>query len=141
MDMTAVEHSPHRSPFDNDRNADLPSRTLPLLSTTSASPMSHRSEPMDTSADNAISRGPHANDSPRGGQGGLAVNVSERDGHQNGTPGPPVGAAAAAQQPKAISAAFIHKLYRYEPHTVVAIYRSTWLTLCVACSRIKAFST
>lgn len=75
---------------------------------------------MDTSLDNTTSRTPHTNDSPRGGgggggQGGLTVGSSERDVHQNGTPGPsPVGAAATAQQPKAISAAFIHKLYRYE---------------------------
>ncbi|KAL1311216.1 hypothetical protein AAFC00_001408 [Neodothiora populina] len=109
--MTAVERSPHRSPFPSDRNADLPSRTVPLLSTTSPSPMSSRSEPMDTSADNTP-RAPNSNDSPGGApQSSHSSGIQEREGHQNGNPQHPVGAAAAAQQPKAISAAFIHKLY------------------------------
>ena len=118
--MTTVQRSPHRSPFADDRNPNLPSRTVPLLSTTSASPpMSHRADPMDTSADNtstsSSSRVIHTNnDSPRGGHGNHHLATSnERDGHPNGIQAPPVGAAAAAQQPKAISAAFIHKLYRY----------------------------
>jgi len=43
--------------------------------------------------------------------GGHSAPTPDKDTGVNGTGGP-VGAAAAAQQPKVVQTAFIHKLYR-----------------------------
>jgi len=85
---------------------------------------------MDTTDDSTGARASNVSGSPRGGQGqaqgqsqggsNLGGGANDRDGPQSGIPAPPVGAAAAAQQPKAISAAFIHKLYRYCSSTTVS---------------------
>lgn len=45
--------------------------------------------------------------------------------HNNG-PSQAIGAAAAAQQPKVVQTAFIHKLYKYVCRT--ASYGVVWLT-------------
>ena len=44
---------------------------------------------------------------------------NEHQAPANGGPSHPVGAAAAAQQPKVVQTAFIHKLYKY-------VYPVTW---------------
>lgn len=49
-------------------------------------------------------------------QGGQST---EQHAPTNGGPSHPVGAAAAAQQPKVVQTAFIHKLYKY-------VYLVTW---------------
>lgn len=78
--------------------------------------MSHLADTMDVTSDSATSRDRLSNDSPSQERPGAQLgSSSERDVTQpgsNGNGAHAVGAAAAAQQPKAISAAFIHKLYR-----------------------------
>ena len=67
---------------------------------------------MDITPSTAPSMGPPTLSSPAGDRNGTAqTSTGESDGATNGTSGPAVGAAAAAQQPKVVQTAFIHKLY------------------------------
>ena len=60
------------------------------------------------------SMGPPALSSPAGERNGnTQTSNGDSDSATNGTAGPAVGAAAAAQQPKVVQTAFIHKLYKY----------------------------
>lgn len=87
-----------------------------MLSSSAVPSTSHLLDTMDISSDHAASRDIHSNGSPGDDRSGAQLgSSSERDVTQpgsNGSAAHAVGAAAAAQQPKAISAAFIHKLYR-----------------------------
>jgi hypothetical protein len=66
---------------------------------------------MDTGSENAGRDSQNA--SPRGDKQNMSAELDNQSAMRNGLGGQhAVGAAAAAQQPKAISAAFIHKLYR-----------------------------
>jgi hypothetical protein len=66
---------------------------------------------------------PGAHGSPDGdrmsginGDGNNSLNV----------PNPAIGAAAAAQQPKVVQTAFIHKLYKYVPRSALAAERQAY---------------
>lgn len=87
-----------------------------MLSSSAVPSASHQTDTMDVSSDNAASRDGLSNGSPKDDRHGAQPgSSSERDvilPASNGSGIHAVGAAAAAQQPKAISAAFIHKLYR-----------------------------
>lgn len=70
---------------------------------------------MDITPSAAPSMGPPVINSPAVERNGTnQTTTTETDGAAtNGTSGPAVGAAAAAQQPKVVQTAFIHKLYKY----------------------------
>lgn len=87
-------------------------KSIPILPSIAA-PVTESGEPMDTSHH------------PTGSMDALALNGADGDEmneltptgmneHQtvNGGASQPVGAAAAAQQPKVVQTAFIHKLYK-----------------------------
>lgn len=107
--MTTIEQPARHIHFNS--NYSTPSSTLPVpVLTTSAPDADASPDPMDTSSDNAAMDSQNA--SPRGDKQTMQSEDSQSN-LRNGAIGQhAVGAAAAAQQPKAISAAFIHKLYR-----------------------------
>jgi hypothetical protein len=102
-----------RSPFVNESRSFRPptTRTLPILSSTSAS-SSRSGDKMDVSQSHAAPMGPPQS-SPNG-ERQSDQHQAELQGQngQNGASGQLVGAAAAAQQPKVVQTAFIHKLYK-----------------------------
>jgi hypothetical protein len=112
--MTTVEQPARHIHFSPNYSTQSSSRPIPVL-TTSAPDSDASPDPMDTSSD--IAARDSQNASPRGDkqnmQSGISMDQDAQSGLRNGAIGQhAVGAAAAAQQPKAISAAFIHKLYR-----------------------------
>ncbi|KAI5242955.1 hypothetical protein E4T43_04400 [Aureobasidium subglaciale] len=111
--MTTVEQPPRHIHFSSDYPTQPSNRPIPVL-TTSAPDSDSSPGSMDTSPDNPARDSQNA--SPRGDkqnmQSGGPADLEGQAGQRNGILGQhAVGAAAAAQQPKAISAAFIHKLY------------------------------
>jgi len=86
-------------------------RTLPILSSSSAA-ASRSSDKMDVSQPQVAPMGPPQS-SPNG-ERHTEQHQAEHQGQngQNGASGQLVGAAAAAQQPKVVQTAFIHKLYK-----------------------------
>lgn len=71
---------------------------------------------MEISPVASASMAPHGQGSPeteQGQSGGNTNGVSKDTGSQSTASSHPVGAAAAAQQPKVVQTAFIHKLYRW----------------------------
>ena len=120
--MASIGVSPRNSPFDSDRLGRGHVKDLPILSA-SATPNGHSpAEPMDLSPSAAGFRDTQVSNSPSSDRHALhSSNVSEKD-QTNGSYGP-VGAAAAAQQPKVVQTAFIHKLYRW-------VWSSDWPELC-----------
>ena len=114
LDMTTVEQPARHIHFSSNYSTQSSARPIPVL-TTSAPDSDASPDPMDTSSDNAARDSQNA--SPRGDkqhmQSGISIDQDTQSTLRNGAIGQhAVGAAAAAQQPKAISAAFIHKLYR-----------------------------
>ena len=88
------------------------SRTVPLLSVRDPA----QGDPMEispvTSASMATTNAQSAPDGEQRGQSGNANGAPKGVGPQGPPPNQPTGAAAAAQQPKVVQTAFIHKLYR-----------------------------
>lgn len=112
--MTTLEQPARHIHFSTNYSTQPSARPIPVL-TTSAPDSDASPDPMDTGSDNAARDSQNA--SPRGDKQHMqSVNSLDQDTQsnlRNGALGQhAVGAAAAAQQPKAISAAFIHKLYR-----------------------------
>lgn len=78
---------------------------------------------MDVSQPQASPMGPPTS-SPAGDRSGEQQQAqNEQQSTQNGAT-QPTGAAAAAQQPKIVQTAFIHKLYKYVPSSILSGYRS-----------------
>lgn len=92
-----------------------PQKAIPILSSSAAS-STPPDDPMDVTPVVAPSMGPPLLNSPGGYRnGGVQVSNGESEptiNGMNGTSGPAIGAAAAAQQPKVVQTAFIHKLYK-----------------------------
>lgn len=111
--MASVGEPLNRSPFANNSQGFNPhlAKSIPILPSSAASATSP-GDPMDTSQNHTPPMGPPVHSSPNGDR------MSEQPGsdpqHQtsNGGSNQPVGAAAAAQQPKVVQTAFIHKLYK-----------------------------
>ena len=127
-----------RSPFSGDHNPNM-HRSIPILpSSSSSSSLAPPRDPMDItpSPSSTSAMGPPSLGAPSADRQHLApahpsplangdadINSSS-NGSNNGAPngngsasassasGPAVGAAAAAQQPKVVQTAFIHKLYK-----------------------------
>lgn len=104
--MNRVAELPARSPFSaGDRQ-----RHIPVLNSSVPASEPNRGDPMEVTTTTSVTthldadaNAPNANGSSEG------VNAS----HTNSTgPSQSLGAAAAAQQPKVVQTAFIHKLYK-----------------------------
>jgi hypothetical protein len=111
--MASVSEPLRRSPFATESRGFRPptTRTLPILSSTAAS-ANNPGDKMDVSQPQQATMGPPQS-SPNGErhQDPHQNEQSGQNGH-NGSSGQLVGAAAAAQQPKVVQTAFIHKLYK-----------------------------
>ncbi|KAF2198930.1 hypothetical protein GQ43DRAFT_137583 [Delitschia confertaspora ATCC 74209] len=102
-----------RSPFQLDHHSQGMHKSIPILpSSTGSATLIPPRDPMDITPSPAPSMGPPALNSPVGDRNGTnQTSNGDSDGNSNGTAGQVVGAAAAAQQPKVVQTAFIHKLY------------------------------
>jgi hypothetical protein len=111
--MASVSEPLRRSPFATESRGFRPptTRTLPILSSTAAS-ANNSGDKMDVSQPQQATMGPPQS-SPNGErhQDQHQAEQSGQNGH-NGSSAQLVGAAAAAQQPKVVQTAFIHKLYK-----------------------------
>jgi hypothetical protein len=67
---------------------------------------------MDTNQNHTPPMGPPMNSSPNGDRMSEQPGSDQLHHTSNGGSSQPVGAAAAAQQPKVVQTAFIHKLYK-----------------------------
>jgi len=115
--MAATTESVQRSPFSDPFASNI-HKAIPILpSSASNSPMHLATDPMDITPSNATN-------TTMGPPAPLSSPVADRTVHAqttneeyepttNGSTAPAVGAAAAAQQPKVVQTAFIHKLYKY----------------------------
>ena len=88
-------------------------KSIPILPSIAA-PVTESGDPMEASQHHSGSMDPLA---LNGADGDEVNELTPTGGHDNqlnvnGGGGLPVGAAAAAQQPKVVQTAFIHKLYK-----------------------------
>ena len=116
-------------------------RTLPILSSSSANANANRSSPdkMDVSQPQVAPMGPPQS-SPNG-ERHSEQHQAEHQGQngQNGASGQLVGAAAAAQQPKVVQTAFIHKLYKSVSRLITR--NAAMADRTTVCWRIRPSST
>lgn len=104
-----------RSPFSGDPHNPNLHKSIPILPSSSPRLTPSR-DPMDITPTSSAMGPPNERNatvsfqlqSQREGNGD-----SENTSPPNGNTAPAVGAAAAAQQPKVVQTAFIHKLYKY----------------------------
>ncbi|KAK4542164.1 hypothetical protein LTR36_007011 [Oleoguttula mirabilis] len=115
--MAAVGQPLSRSPFQGGSHSFIhgPVKSIPILPSAAATSASS-GEAMDVGQSQTASTalmGPPALSSPNGErpQEHYSHTHHEQQHSVNGGPSQPVGAAAAAQQPKVVQTAFIHKLY------------------------------
>ena len=134
-----------RSPFSADPHHQGLHKSIPILpSSTSSSHLTPPRDPMDvTPSANLPTMGPPLLSSPVGERNGTLQDQSangDSDGKlANGSgSGTPVGAAAAAQQPKVVQTAFIHKLYKCVPP--IDLEPATATNADAACSRTRPYS-
>lgn len=140
--MSSVAELPSRSPFSAARDTSGKHRHLPVLPSTMSPSNPPHSDPMDITPTTTAATAPPAQTSAEGGSSGAQnnntnpntnasvnsntnANASANSNGSSETPsansssttttGPnqTIGAAAAAQQPKVVQTAFIHKLYKY----------------------------
>lgn len=90
-----------------------PAKSIPILPSTAAS-VTEPGEPMDTSQNQGGSMEPLSLNGQDGDEANELTPTGQPDQQHstNGVASHPVGAAAAAQQPKVVQTAFIHKLYK-----------------------------
>ncbi|KAF2107861.1 HSF-type DNA-binding-domain-containing protein [Lophiotrema nucula] len=100
-----------QSPFSADHHAQGIHKSIPILpSSASSSNLTPPRDPMDVTPATLPTMGPPIISSPVGERNGIASQTNgETESGSNGST--PMGAAAAAQQPKVVQTAFIHKLY------------------------------
>lgn len=121
--MNRVADPPARSPFSSSGETPGKTRNLPVLtaSVTTSSDLSP-GDPMDVTTPTSAT--PQGRSSPENGdQGGTNnANGSSETGNLNNPLNQTLGAAAAAQQPKVVQTAFIHKLYKCVSRIVTWIF-------------------
>ncbi|KAF2263774.1 hypothetical protein CC78DRAFT_266944 [Lojkania enalia] len=104
-----------RSPFSADPHGQGMHKAIPILPSSSSSTLTPPRDPMDITPSTLPTMGPPVLSSPVGDRNGTSQAANgDSDGGNSGTNGasaPATGAAAAAQQPKVVQTAFIHKLY------------------------------
>lgn len=106
-----------RSPFAPDPHHQGLHKSIPILTSSTSANLTPPRDPMDITPSSVPSMGPPVLSSPVGDRNGAAqeqpANGETENKTPNGnTPSAPVGAAAAASQPKVVQTAFIHKLYK-----------------------------
>lgn len=110
-----LEHSA-RNPFTGPLEMSTETRSIPVLSASISPSDPSPGDPMDVSPPASAAMGPPSQSSPEIDQGPMSHtngnNAGDMGGSQNASSSQPTGAAAAAQQPKVVQTAFIHKLYR-----------------------------
>ena len=127
-----------RSPFAADPHNPNLHKSIPILPS-SGSTLAPPRDPMDitpTTTTTTSTMGPPTINCPpadRNGAGPFQAQShaqSQREGNTdsgntspNGNNAPAVGAAAAAQQPKVVQTAFIHKLYKWVCRTTTCVMR------------------
>lgn len=105
-----------RSPFAHGSSQIGGQRALPILPSSTQSSQSPQGDPMDVTLPTPAMMAPPVHSSPDMDQGGSSTSNGVGEVHSNNMlSGPVLGAsaAAAAQQPKVVQTAFIHKLYKY----------------------------
>jgi len=108
----ATTESIQRSAFVSNHFAQNIHKSIPILPSSSA--LSAASDPMDATPSAPPPMGPPSLSSPGTERNtNLHATNGEPEPITNGNGAPAVGAAAAAQQPKVVQTAFIHKLYKY----------------------------
>ena len=114
-------------------------RTLPILSSSSANANRSSPDKMDVSQPQVAPMGPPQS-SPNG-ERHSEQNQAEHQGQngQNGASGQLVGAAAAAQQPKVVQTAFIHKLYKSVSRSIA--FNAAKADRTTVCWRIRPSNT
>jgi hypothetical protein len=119
--MSSLADPPSRNTFTAG-SADAPGKTRKLTVLPSSIPPSAQStgDSMEVTPPASTTTGPappaHSSpDSDRAGANTANSNGLVETGNMNNTPmsNQAIGAAAAAQQPKVVQTAFIHKLYKY----------------------------
>ncbi|PGH13597.1 hypothetical protein AJ79_03590 [Helicocarpus griseus UAMH5409] len=135
--MNRIQEPPPRSPFSGPTDLSAKSRTIPVLSASIAPSDHSHGDPMDVTPPASMAP-PGNNETDQGGGANRTNNVHNANTHNNNNNGnsnannntngvaptptitggdsghphnQPIGAAAAAQQPKVVQTAFIHKLY------------------------------
>ena len=104
-----------RSPFLHGSSQVGGQRNIPILPSSTQSSESPQGDPMDVTLPNPAMMAPPGHSSPDMDQGGPITSNGHADVHSNSMmsgPGLGASAAAAAQQPKVVQTAFIHKLYK-----------------------------
>ncbi|EEP77762.1 predicted protein [Uncinocarpus reesii 1704] len=111
--MNRVLEPPSRNPFTRPVEMSTEPRTIPVLSASISPSDPGPGDPMDVSPPASATMGPPSQSSPEIDHGpGSHTNGNTGDSASSQNPaGQPTGAAAAAQQPKVVQTAFIHKLY------------------------------
>lgn len=133
-----------RSPFSADPHHQGLHKSIPILpSSASSSNLTPPRDPMDITPSTLPTMGPPVLSSPVGERNGIAqepptIGEPEKTTNGNGS-STPVGAAAAAQQPKVVQTAFIHKLYKCV--CPIAARLDATANATTACLKTKAFST
>jgi len=108
--MASATESIQRSPFAADHLAPGIHKSIPILPSSSSN-MNHTPDPMDVTP--SANMGPPTQSSPITDRNpNSQQSTSDNEPTTNGTSVSAVGAAAAAQQPKVVQTAFIHKLYK-----------------------------
>lgn len=123
-----------RDPFGSETRSFSPSHAKGTSTHPSASGTSG-GEAMDVSQPQASPMGPP---SPVGDRTGEQQHGQTDPAPTHNGGAPPTGAAAAAQQPKIVQTAFIHKLYKYVSSFHAC--RHTLADTCKACWKIRAFN-
>ena len=116
--MASTADAIRRSPFAADRQNGPSQKPIPILpssaSNSSSAPTSGNA--MDaTPQKNSIMGPPTSNNSPaaeRNCANNTLMSGESGENATNGNGATAIGAAAAAQQPKVVQTAFIHKLYK-----------------------------
>ncbi|KAF2007147.1 hypothetical protein P154DRAFT_184690 [Amniculicola lignicola CBS 123094] len=113
--MMASAAEVRANPFSADPHNQGLHKSIPILpSSTGSSSLTPPRDPMDITPSSVPCMGPPVLNSPsveRNGAGQQALANGDSDCGMNGSAVPAIGAAAAAQQPKVVQTAFIHKLY------------------------------
>lgn len=130
------------SPFQLDSHHQGLHKSIPILpSSTGSATLTPPRDPMDTAPSSMPTMGPPVLSSPVGERNSANQQTNgemDTGSGPNGAPAPVIGAAAAAQQPKVVQTAFIHKLYKWVCAFIVQ-HRSPANALAV-CSKTQASS-
>lgn len=139
--MASTAEPLRRDPFAGGSHSFTPHlpKELPILPSVS---VAEEGDPMDVSSSTTTAAMGPPNSSPNGERSGESVPPAQNDQNasSNGSSAP-VGAAAAATQPKVVQTAFIHKLYKYASVRYATAGENTPLTVREQHARRSKHST